>query len=158
MNATGLLAAIRARGSDAKTLRDAAHEAHHALVADVRTTWTRDHIHEALIAFCDERPGHLVTEELDARAVEQLVCQRLGVDCGAVDKWAAVCWFETVKSIGVALPSPAWIADLVRERMQQSAIVAAADRVLALYASRASTRRARLIEVLRARHVRRRTT
>ena len=34
-NECAIIAAIRANGSDATTLRDAAHEAHHALVAKV---------------------------------------------------------------------------------------------------------------------------
>lgn len=127
-----LIAAIRARDSDATTLRDAAHEACHALQWGVTKKWTRDNIHAK-----KRKPHRIfgdvgVMDEIDARAVEQLVCARLGVDCGTVEHWADVRWMEMIKNERISLPAGGWLADQIRTRMGSEAAKRMADRVLAL--------------------------
>lgn len=125
-NSAVLLLAIRARGSDATTLRDAAHEACHALQWRVTKKWTRDNIHA-------KRPkarSSGVADEITARAVEQLVCARLGVDCGTVERWADVCWLETLKNERISLPTGSWLADQIRTRMASDGAKRMTERVL----------------------------
>jgi hypothetical protein len=126
-----LVSKIRLLGSDARDLRDAAHEAHHALDAGVpHGKWDRETIHRRLTR--GRNPGDLLAAELGARAVEQIVCTRLRVECGEIEKWAAVAWMEALKNSGIQLPEPDWIAARVREWMTRPRIVAAAEAVLAL--------------------------
>lgn len=90
--AESIIAAIRKRGSDAIELRDAVHEAHHALFAGARK-WDRDSIHRALRKF----PRWMqAADELMARAVEQLVCKQLGVEIDGIEKWAHVSVMEAM--------------------------------------------------------------
>jgi hypothetical protein len=74
VTAERVLAAVRARGSDARDVRDAAHEASHALQFRL-PNWNRTlidlHMHRV-------RPAARVRSEVIARAVEQLVCERVG--------------------------------------------------------------------------------
>jgi hypothetical protein len=128
--ALALLDAIRARGSDATSLRDAAHEACHALKWGVKKRWTRDNIHA-------KKPrvrAYGVADEIEARAVEQLVCRGLGVDCGTVDHWAHVCWMETLKNERISLPAGDWLADHIRSAMQRKATQKMVEKVIALSA------------------------
>ena len=127
-----LLAAIRAKGSDATTLRDAAHEACHAIQWNVKRKWTRENIHAK-----KRKPHRIfgdmgVMDEIDARAVEQVVCSRLGVDCGSVEKWAQVCWMEMFKNERISLPVGDWLEKQIRSRMETEAVSRLADRVMAL--------------------------
>lgn len=131
MNATpaDIVAAVRARGSDTDNLRDAAHEAHHAIEAGVpEGQWDRESIHVAVMAM---GRGKAAASEVMARAIEQIVCADLGVDCGEIEKWALKACFEAVKS-GVAFPGPTWFANAVRVVMGTASARAAADAVLAL--------------------------
>lgn len=90
--AATLVAVIRERGSDATDLRDAVHEAHHALSSRTVGRWTRENIHRHM---CKMRTGEGVVDEVLARIVEQDVCARLGVDPGGdLDKWIGVSCFE----------------------------------------------------------------
>jgi hypothetical protein len=91
--AARLVAAVRARGSDTKDARDAAHEASHALDVGAKR-WDRESIHRALMK---RRRGEQFASEVTARAVEQIVCAKLGVDCGTVEKWASVSYMEALK-------------------------------------------------------------
>lgn len=130
MTSADLIRVIQARGSDATDLRDAAHEAAHALKWNVKKRWTRDNIHA-------KKPrgiNHGVADELEARAVEQIVCKRLNVRCGSIAKWAEVCWEEMYMNERIALPSSRWVAARVRDRITDPEALALADRVLALEA------------------------
>lgn len=133
MNPTAdqIVAAVRARGNDARDLRDAAHEAHHALFAKMRGKWERDRIHKALVRKASNMPGFLVGYEMDARAVEAVVCGRFGVTHD-LKQWAGVCWMETFKTLGISLPSTEWIVECVEKRMKSKTITVAADKVIAL--------------------------
>jgi hypothetical protein len=129
-DALSLLNAIRRRGVVTSTLRDAAHEACHALQWDVKRKWTRDNIHAK-----KPKPhrifGHTgVHDEIDARAVEQVVCQRLGVDCGPVEKWADICWMEMLKNERISLPMGDWLANQIRTRMSATKVLGLAVRVM----------------------------
>ena len=126
--ADALVAAVRAKGSDARDPRDAAHEACHALKWGVTKKWTRDNIHA-------KKPrvrSNGVSDEILARAVEQLVSADVGYDCGTVESWAFTCWMEMLKNEGISLPGGDWLEKRIRERMESPAARELADRVLAL--------------------------
>ena len=127
-----IIAAIRANGSDATDLRDAAHEACHALQWGVKKKWTRENIHAK-----KPKPHRIfgdigVRDEIDARAVEQLVCARLGVECGSVDHWAHICWMESLHNERVLLPAGDWLADQIRLQMRSKRCADLANQVTAL--------------------------
>lgn len=99
MTPADIIAAIQARGSDAMDLRDAAHEAHHALVLGVPVgKWDRKTIDcYAQRAIRKNGRGFGLADETMARAVEQLVCADFGVDCGTVERCALVASMEAIK-------------------------------------------------------------
>lgn len=128
MNAEKIIKAIRARGSDATDLRDAAHEAHHALDAKAKK-WDRESIHRALMR---RHRCALLRSEVMARAVEQIVCTRLGVDPkGDVEKWALVACLESIK-YGLPHTDPSTFAAMVCREMSGAEAIAASDAVIAL--------------------------
>ena len=127
MTADELVTIVQGRGSDAKDARDAAHEACHAIRWKVTKRWTRDNIHA-------RRPrikSDGVAEEIMARAVEQLVCASLGVDCGSVEKWAMVCWMEMLKNERISLPRGDWLAKAIIARMDTDGARKMRDDILA---------------------------
>lgn len=138
-----LVAAVRARGSDADDARDAAHEALHALRAGrpwqrgrrhvLADGWDREVIHAALVRSKRgrERIGaYLFAEEVLARAVERIVCRRVGHDIGDPEHWLFIAAMEGTKT-GFNVRMADWreAADAV-ERSARAAEWA--DRVLAL--------------------------
>ncbi len=131
--AAAIIAAVVARGNRAHEtgdLRDAAHEAHHALSVGLSGSWDRERLNRAM-----ERkgPSYLLRSEVEARAVEQLVCADLGVDPGgSVDRWALVSCMEAIKNSRLDIGPPAPIADAIRRAMRSPEVRRAADRVLAL--------------------------
>lgn len=126
-----LVAAVRAKGSNASDPRDAAHEACHALRWGVRGRWTRDNIH----ASKPQRPAEGVREEILARAVEQLVSKAVGYDCGTLAQWAFTCWMEMAKNEGISLPTGKWLENAITSAMGSKEAKLAADQVLALAAT-----------------------
>ena len=132
---------IRAKGNDADLddLRDAAHEAYHALVAGARR-WDRESIHKALMRYTHGSPGSLVYEEVMARAVEQLVCKDLGVDCWPIDKTAHIAWMETTKTLGILVPTD-FFNEKIPAAMQRLIARRGADLVIALGAKRLPRRK-----------------
>lgn len=112
MTAEQVVAAIQARGSDATDLRDAVHEAHHAVVTKLKRPWERERIHQALLRMPRVRKwglSMLVMEEIDARAVERLACERFGVPYDA-ERWAMAAAMETCKTFGVGMQLDWWTA------------------------------------------------
>lgn len=109
--AARIVAAVRRRGSDADDLRDATHEACHALDARLRGAWTRDGIHEALIAKVGSDTSELLAAEIKARAVEMLAVHRAGEDYD-IERWALVCLLETSRTLRATLPIT--VDDVVR--------------------------------------------
>lgn len=94
-----VLKAILAKGVDQcevtpGVLRHAVHEAAHGIRLNV-PKWTNEKIHRACMK---ARPGDRFREELIARAVEQLVCARLGVVCGTVEHFAYITCMESLKN------------------------------------------------------------
>jgi len=129
MSADLLVAEVRRRGSDARDARDAAHEACHALQWSVPEPWSRENIHKRKPRL---RRADGVTDEIMARAVEQLVCADLGYDCGSVEKWAMVCWMEMLKNERISLPGGSWLEDRIRDAMKRTPARELADKVLGL--------------------------
>lgn len=134
-NAAAILAALAKRGvipHTAGDLRDAAHEGCHAIELDLRPPWGREKIHRAIMR---KRIGDRVRMECIARAVEQIVCARCGVDAGDIDKWAIVTSMEALKNgLDVA---PSVFADGTRRCMTAPVAIDLAERVLALATERA---------------------
>lgn len=131
--AESIIAAVRSHGNDARSLRDAAHEAHHALSARVpRGRWDRETIHACLRNSFNN--AEFRADELMARAVEQIVCSDLGVDPGGdIDRWAFISCLESVK-YGYPLGDPSDVARAIKMFMKTPAARIAADNVLNLTA------------------------
>lgn len=135
--AARIIAAVQARGSDAADLRDAAHEAHHAIEFKARR-WDRTSIHRAVEAGSKRRAHVLaspsiiaMTDEVTARAVEQMVCSELGVDCGSVTSWATITLLEAQKQ-GIPVPGVEWIVERVHVAMGRESTRRAVARIIAL--------------------------
>ena len=140
-DAKKLYDAIRAKGyaghevGDPEDLRDAAHEAHHALYCNLKGPWGRERIHQALVRRANKlrrlANGELVAYELDARAVEWNVCERFGIDY-EVERWADITWLETVKNMRIQLPAVSWIVEQITARKARKRTLEFVDAVLAL--------------------------
>lgn len=124
-DAQRLVDTVRRYGSDPRDLRDAAHEACHALELDVpRGDWGRETIHQAL-ATTHNRRGSAMTQalqlaavirfEVTARAVERIVCDRFGVDIGDAKGWMNIAYMEALQGSGIRLPSVEWLAAQVEQ-------------------------------------------
>jgi hypothetical protein len=140
--AARIIDAVESRGNDPRDLRDAAHEACHALMFGVRPgQWDRETIHRAIKrrrnvvaeSIYGNRLGGMVDAEIVARAVEQVVCSDLGVDCGSIETWAHVAWMEAWKGSGISLPTDSWLTDRIRRAMaKDDRVRSLADKVIAL--------------------------
>jgi hypothetical protein len=131
--ADALVEAIRRRGSNPRNLRDAAHEACHALEVGLRQPWQRERIHSALCEKVTGPGGHLdnasfVAAELRARAVETLVCQAFEVDYD-IEGWAAISYVEALLAYGVRLPSVEWVCSGIEQHMDNRETVRIAARI-----------------------------
>jgi len=73
-----------------------------------------------------------VHDEVIARAVEQLVCADLGVECWPVEKAAHVCWMEMLKNERISLPTGSWLEDRIRQAMEGREARKMADAVISL--------------------------
>ena len=89
-----LVLALRARGVDDIDLRHCVHEASHALDAKMRGPWSNTAVSNAMKRL---GPGRAARSELLARAVEQLVCKRLGVETKSLDYWVGMSVLEAIK-------------------------------------------------------------
>jgi hypothetical protein len=123
-----LVVEVRRRGSDACNVRDAAHEAHHALSSGT-TNWEREAIHRTLMRRFPDWPSR-INEEILARAVEQLVCKDLAMPCWSVEKAAHVMFMEHVHNYKLQLPDH--MDRYIKRAMRTKTGRDAADRVLAL--------------------------
>jgi hypothetical protein len=145
MSAEAILAAIQSRGSDAVDLRDAVHEATHAIQCRLHGPWQRERIHAALERRAKHSAGKrwLVTEmvryELQARAVEMLVCERFAVPYDAKN-WALWCAMETAKTYRVDLGSLDTLVDAFVLASKQRHTLELLDQVLATKAKRRTAR------------------
>jgi hypothetical protein len=127
--AAAIIAYVNERDSGARDLRDAAHEAHHALAVELEGSWERERLHHAMVR---RGRSYLLQSEIEARAVEQLVCVALDVAPGKdIAGWALVSCFEAIKT-GLDIGPPEPIERAIERAMKRDSIRAAADRVLAL--------------------------
>lgn len=140
-NPETLIAVIRAHGNDATNLRDAAHEAHHAIEAGVPAgKWDRETIHRYVMKM---RQGDAARSEIRSRAVEQIVCRRFGVDCGTVEHWAFIACMEAMKYRIPFFQSVETVVDLVTRTMATPEAEAMADAVMALQMPAPTAKRVR---------------
>lgn len=125
-----LIATVCAYGGKTDDLRDAAHEACHALELNVPAgQWDRDSIHEVVRRLPKQR---LAATEVRARAVEQLVCTMFGVDAGDIEFWACITVMEGVRGGLIMFPAASTVAQWIRDDMQSAAAKDLAVRVAAL--------------------------
>ena len=128
-----VIAAIKAHGLDgvrpgADGLRDAAHEAFHALAVGAGS-WNRERVHRAL---CRQFVGaNLWIHEMEARGVEQVVCMKLGVDCGSLGQWVATSAMEAIKG-RLPYADPSVSEGIARRFMQSDACAEWAHRIIAM--------------------------
>lgn len=109
-----ITANIRAKGCDAVNVRDAAHEACHAMAWGLKGKWTRENITRKNPY--RRRPALGVGDEITARAVEALVMQSLGLEYDQ-DRWVTMMMMETIKFDRIALPSHEWVKEAIVARM-----------------------------------------
>lgn len=93
-SAESLVLTLRARGVDDTDLRHCVHEASHALDAKLRHPWSNKRIDAAMKRI---GPGRAARSEILARAVEQIVCKRLGVETETLDHWVSMSVMEAIK-------------------------------------------------------------
>lgn len=124
--AAAIVAWVRGKGSDTDNVRDAAHEASHALEFGVKK-WDRRSIDVA--ALRKPRPIGMASEVL-ARAVEQLVCEALGVE----HDWPNFMFIAGMESlkVGNPMPGPDWLTKAVAAAKKSDAAQAMAARILNL--------------------------
>lgn len=143
-----LIGAWSCHGYDGDDLRDGAHEVHHALDAGVQRDWgDREAIHAALMRKARGRRSTMLRYEIDARAVEHVVCRAYGVDHD-IKHWAFWACMEGVKS-GFPMGSFNQFAAAVSDAVDTDRIVKAAARVV-LIGCPASTTATDVITALRS--------
>lgn len=127
-----IIAAVHARGSNAHDLRDAAHEAVHGLLSNL-SSWERESLHRKLVKQLGSSRGRigLLSEEVTARAVEAIVCERLGV-AHDIKSFALVTLCEALKNGLYISWSASELAEIVRARMADPKTRALASRVIAM--------------------------
>lgn len=125
------LAAVRAMGSDAADVRDAAHEAHHALTSGLKQTWTRDRIHDALMDRFERVRANLWLHEIEARVVEQIICKKLKVKTEPLDHWLAISAMEAIK-FHLPYTHPAEASRIARQFQKQAGTAVSVKNVLFL--------------------------
>ena len=121
---------VRKMGSDATSLRDASHEAHHALNAGLVKRWDRTTIDHAIMRKVRSIKGR-IDEEIMARAVEQIVCADLGVECESIEACATTAILEACHYRQVFLNADA-VAPAIRAVMTTKPAREFADRILSL--------------------------
>ena len=130
--AAAIVAWARSMGSDTNNVRDAAHEASHALEYGVER-WDRRSIDNAVL---NDGRSFQVRSEVMARAVEQLVCEALGVEHDW-PKFMLLACMESIK-VGISLPGPEWLAKAVATAKKGKEAQAMAARILRLDAAEAA--------------------
>lgn len=120
-----IVRAVRARGSNAHDVRDAAHEATHGLTLTL-SRWDRQSVNRALMRL---RPRARMGHEVTARAVEAVVCARFGEDHSVEENATLTAW-EAARD-GVAVDAAAFAAK-VRAAMATPQVMEIAERVCAM--------------------------
>lgn len=119
------------RGNDPRDVRDAAHEAVHAIEAGAKD-WEREEIHARLVEKYGRR-GELAAAEIRARCVEMLVCKALRIPYD-VSNWAMWACLEAMKG-GVLMPDHQRTVDLIVSNAKRPLARSMAARVLRLGSS-----------------------
>ena len=129
MTADDLLNMLREKGIQSDSLRDAVHEASHAVECGCPDDkWSdREAIHAA-VCRRHPNPAYQAREEVEARATEWEACERYGIDYD-VDAWAFMAAMEAVKC-GVSMPYDAWVEGIQRAKEDGTGAVRL-DRLLA---------------------------
>lgn len=91
-----LIEICQAHGNDARNVRDAAHEAFHALVVNAKKSWDREKVHRALKRKF-KVPAMLWLNEMQARAVEQIVSQHFEYACAPLETRIHLSIMEAIK-------------------------------------------------------------
>lgn len=129
MTSDELISAIRSRGSDTTDLRDGVHEAHHAIEAGVpEGKWDRDTISRYVKRM---GRGRAAASEIVARAVEQIICAKLGVETKPISHWAMISCMEAIK-FREAFMDYTEAVNAIESAMKQRRTLEAVDKVLAL--------------------------
>lgn len=129
-------AAIAAGVDLSRDPRHIAHEVCHGIAWGVKRPWTNDRIHAAAMR---KRPGDRLQGEVEARAVERLVCARLGVSPDTartpdLRAWALVTLIESARN-GLDVPmSVDDLADAIVRAMSAPKVLSLAERVLGIAA------------------------
>jgi hypothetical protein len=124
--------AIRAKGCDAVSVRDAVHEAHHAITWGLKGKWTRENIDRKNPNKARRNYSFGVRDEITARAVEWWVVEKLGLVYD-LDKWAMMMIMEALKIDHIALPGFDWAKEGIQLRKQSKAVEALADDIIARF-------------------------
>ena len=125
-----LITIVQQFGSDAQDVRDAAHEACHAIDCYVpEGDWDRETIHQHVL---DKylSAGEWVAAEVFARAVEWRVCEKLSIPYD-LDNWAMISFMETFKNMNLMTPADFW-APAIETVYKRSKSVRLAEEVLHL--------------------------
>lgn len=122
-----VIAAVQARGSDPRNLRDAAHEACHAIGLNL-DCWDRESVHAAIMRL---RPSDRFASEVTARAVEQVVCANFGVAIDGIGRWALITCMESVKN-GVELPSVELVTRAITNALDSAIVKRRAAEIVAM--------------------------
>lgn len=130
--AEALVVALRARGIDETDLRHCVHEASHALDAKMRGLWSNSAVSAAMKRL---GPGRAAVSELLARAVEQIVCKRLGVETKSLDHWVGISVMEASK-FGDRFLDYRTALDIANRTMTTSEAEGRATEILALAGTR----------------------
>lgn len=93
-------------GIKSSSLRDAVHEASHALECGCEDWGDREEIHRAVLS-THPNPAEQVREEVEARATEWEAAEMFGIEY-CVEDWAMVAGMEAIKT-GVSMPYDAWV-------------------------------------------------
>lgn len=125
-----LLTALAAAGvtpHSSGDVRDAVHEAAHALDWDVPKPWT----HDAISDCAPRRASEKFAAELRARAVEELVCEALSVEIEPREERALVALMEATNIDRYNVPHKDWVKGITLYR-EHSETMALAARILAM--------------------------
>ncbi len=139
-----IMEAVRARGATPRDLREAAHEACHALELGVRVgAWDWASIDLMIRLVPNDRAARFLRSsrrnmvvgpgmyEITARTVERLVCARLGVDAGDPADLARTAVVEAARH-GVQFESVEWFLEAVEHESYTAHARGLADRVMLL--------------------------
>ena len=124
-----ILAATRRRGVvpyEPGDVRYATHEACHGIELAL-DDWDVDTVHFAL---AEHRIGDRVVLECRARAVEQIVCARLGVPTASIEHWAFITSMEALRN-RIDVPIDVF-ATGTRRRMDCPQTLSLVERILSL--------------------------